>query len=36
MCKTDQDVSLDDNVVFLDDEVIGRDEKAVFLKDEDT
>ena len=36
MCKTDQDVSLDENVIFLDDEVIGRDEKIVFLKDEDS
>lgn len=33
MCKTDQAVSLDDNVVFLDDEVIDRDEKAVYLKE---
>ena len=35
MCKTDQAVLLDDNVVFLNDEVIGRDEKVGFLKDRD-
>ncbi len=35
MCKTDHDIFLDENVVFLDDEVIGRDANVVFLKDED-
>jgi hypothetical protein len=34
MCKTDQAVSLDDNVVFLNDEAIVRDEKAVSVKEE--
>ncbi len=35
MCKTDQAIFLDENVVFLDDEAIGRDEKVVVLKDND-
>ena len=34
MCKSDQAVSLDDNVVFIDDEVVVRDEKVVSLKDD--
>jgi hypothetical protein len=33
MCKTDQAVSLDDDVVFLDDEVIVRNEKAVSIEE---
>lgn len=35
MCKTARNLFLEDHGVFIDDDVVVRDEKVVFPKDED-